>query len=141
MKKILVLASLLVSLSFGLTKYNHFYTITILEAVKTGKLSIGKPCKKVQDKVDGCHIATERKDGGLDQIVVYQNKKMGLFMRVFNSVYPPIETEWLICISPEGLGKSKAQCTRTFGGSPVSGGEMEQFEGDWNELVKKYVKQ
>ena len=76
MKKILVLASLAVSLSFGLTEYSHFYTLRFIEYLKAGKMAIGKPCEKVQDKVDGCHIMTERKDGGLDQVVVYQNKKI-----------------------------------------------------------------
>ena len=141
MKKILVLASLLVSLSFGLTKFNHFYTITILEAVKAGKMPLPKDCKKVQDKVDGCKIFTERKDGGLDQLVVYQNKKIVAFMRVFNSLYPPMETEWITCHSSEIHKSSKAECVRVFGGSIASPGEREIFEGDWNELVKKYVKQ
>ena len=147
MKKILVLASLAVSLSFGLTEYSHFYTLRFIEYLKAGKMAIGKPCEKVQDKVDGCHIMTERKDGGLDQVVVYQNKKIVSSQRVFNSLYPPMETDWLTCYSPElnPIDKSKklgkSLCVRHFGGSITSEDKVEQREGDWNEFVKQFVKQ
>lgn len=142
MKKIVVLASLLVSLSFGLTQFNHFYTIMTMELAKAGKLPIGKPCKKVQDKVDGCFISTERKDGGLDQIVVYKDKKIYIFYRIFNSLYPPVETELIVCVREnDNVEDTKMTCVRRIGETIAGGGQVEEFKGDAKELIKKYVKQ
>lgn len=140
MKKILVLASLLVSLSFGLDKFNHFYSLRFLELLKAGELSFPKFCEKVQDKVDGCTVMTERKDGGLDQAVVYHKKKILIFHRIFKTPYSPLETEWIMC-ARESVEDTKMKCGYRAGDNMAGQREGKKFEGDAKELIKKYVKQ
>lgn len=142
MKKILVLASLLVSLSFGLDEFNHFYTLRFLDLVKAGKLPLGKPCKKVQDKVDGCFVMTERKDGGIDQVVVYHKKKILSFHRIFKTPYSPLETEWIFCAREnDSVEDTKMKCAYRAGDNMAGEREGKEIEGDAKELIKKYVKQ
>ena len=142
MKKILVLASLLVSLSFGLDKFNHFYTLLTLEMIKAGKLTLPKPCEKVQDKVDGCFVMTERKDGGIDQIVLYHKKKIMAFHRVFKTPYSPLETEWIMCVRENrSVEDTKMKCGYRTGDTMTGAGKAENFTGEAKELIKKYVKQ
>lgn len=105
MKKILVLASLAVSLSFGIdisksALYNP-YSTAIGKAAEQGKaadLFIFKECKSVQDKVNGCSVFKFREDGGADQIVTYAHKKIIAFHKIYKSAYPPMETEWVLCV-------------------------------------------
>lgn len=139
MKKIVVLASLLVSLSFGLNEINHHYTLLFIEGIKKG--SIGGYCKSVQDKVKGCFTFTTREDDGLDQAIVYKDKKIVMFFRAFKPALSPIETEFLGCGYDDEKNTNEGKCQRFFGGSVADGGSSEEFTGDWNELVKKYVKQ
>ena len=140
MKKILVLASLLVSLSFGLDEFNHFYTLSFLNMLKAGELTIGKPCKKVQDKVDGCFVITERKDGGIDQVVVYYQKKIFSFHRIFKTPYSPLETEWIGCARENGIEDTNMLCMHRAGDNMAGQREGTIFTGEAKELIKKYVK-
>lgn len=142
MKKILVLASLLVSLSFGLDEFNHFYTLSFLNMLKAGELVLPKLCEKVQDKVDGCTVMTERKDGGIDQIVVYHKKKILIFHRIFKTPYSPLETEWIMCMRENGsVEDTKMKCAYRAGDNMAGEREGKKIEGDAKELIKKYVKQ
>ena len=141
MKKILVLASLLVSLSFGMDAAFNFYSSKVLEWVKEGTIKIGKPCEKVQDKVDGCFTIKEYQakggaDNGIEQIVVYKDKKILSFIRIFTQPYPPKETEMVMC----DIANNKAECYRLYGHEFLkSGGKQEEFEGDAQTLIKKYI--
>lgn len=137
MKKIVVLASLLVSLSFGLTKMQNYWTVeAVWKTLANFKESGLGECKSVQDKVKGCYVHTKNKDGSSKQLVVYLEKKIVFFARVFRTELPmPMETGAIVC-SNDG---SRVECTE-FTGNAL-GAEKKEFTGDWNELVKKYVKQ
>lgn len=137
MKKIVVLASLLVSLSFGLTKMQNYWTVEVVwkTLAKYKEMGAGE-CKSVQDKVKGCYVHTKNKDGSTKQLVAYGEKKITTFARVFKTELPmPMETGMVWCFNHG----SKVECTE-FTGNAL-GYESKDFTGDWNELVKKYVKQ
>lgn len=141
MKKIVVLASLLVSLSFGMNAAFNFYSTKILGWVKDGTLAIGKPCKSDADKVDGCFTMKEYEamgggDNGIEQIVIYKNKKILSFIRILAQSYPPKEKEMVMC----DIKDNKAKCIRLYGHEILKdGGEQEEFEDDAQTLIKKYI--
>lgn len=141
MKKILVLISLLVSFSFGMNAAFNFYSMKVLEWVKEGQISIGKLCKTDTDKVDGCFISKEYEviDGssGIQQIVVYKDKKVISFIRIFAQSYPPKETEMVLC----DIADDKAKCMRLYGHEILKEdrGKSEELEGEAQEFIKKYL--
>lgn len=136
MKKIVVLASLLVSLSFGANPMGAlgslFSDVYAKPMLKQLQQSGGKPCKSVQDKVDGCYTVTYRKDGGIDQIVIYEKKKIGIFIRIYYQAYPPMEKAVVTCVENGSNGTCTIQDTN---------GKKEEVKGEWNKLVKDYLKQ
>lgn len=137
MKKVVVLASLLVSLSFGLTKLQNYWTVELVWKMPAYWKEFGvEECKSVQDKVKGCYVHTKNKDGSSKQFVVYGEKKIASFIRVFRTELPmPMETGAVLCAnSSKGV-----ECIEYTGNA--LGQEKKEFTGDWNELVKKYVKQ
>lgn len=158
MRKILVLASLAVSLSFGIdisksALYNP-YTATILEVGKQGKgadMQIYKECKSVQDKVNGCSVFKQREDGGVDQIVSYANKKIFAFHKIYKSAYPPMETGWVFCaMSGFNSKDNKARVECVDMAKAVNTGKAEyildkngtikEVESEFNAMLKKHIK-
>lgn len=137
MKKIVVLASLLVSLSFGLTKMQNYWTVKVIwDTLANYKKAGVEECKSTQDKVKGCYVHTKNEDGSSKQLVVYEKKEIIAFMRVFRTEIPmPIETGMIMCEKSARTGK----CFKYDGDATEI--EEKEFTGYWDELVENYVEQ
>lgn len=157
MKKILVLATFLVSLSFGNVVVFKPITNYLAEQIKTSRamatLFAAKDCKTVQDKVDGCKILKETKHGGIDQLVVYQKKQIIAVIRIFTTSLiggSGWESEMVMCVisSDEGEMWEKKGIFKTFRCAQMEAnaqglipGAAKEFKGDKQSIIKQYVKQ
>lgn len=158
MRKILVLATFLVSLSFGNVIVLKPLTDYFMELIKTDDsmttLFAVKDCKTAQDKVDGCKILKETKHGGLEQFVAYEKEQIVFFTRIFTTSIPEafdFENKWVMCSpSPdeeemfykEGILKS-FECMQMEANlqQGIIPNTLKEFKGDAQSLIKQYVKQ
>lgn len=157
MKKILVLATFLVSLSFGNVVVFKPITNYLVERIKTDRsfatLFAMKDCKTVQDKVDGCNILKETKHGGIDQFVLYEKKQIIAVIRVFTTSFPGgsgWESKLVICnVSPDEQEMWKKKGVfKTFRCAQIEANAQglipdtaKEFKGDKQSIIKQYVKQ
>lgn len=152
MRKILVLATFLVSLSFGNVIVFKPLTNYIMEQAKTDRstasLFVAKDCKTVQDKVDGCKILKETKHGGLEQFVAYQEKQIVFFIRIFTTSIPGgsgFESKMVMCagssFNKEGILKSFECSQIEANAQEIIPNTLKQFKGDTQSLIKQYIKQ
>lgn len=154
MKKILVLATFLVSLSFG----NVVVFKPITNYLKTDRslatlLFASKECKTVQDKVDGCKILKETKHGGIDQFVLYDKKQIIAVIRIFTTSLiggSGWESKLVMCnVSPDEQEMWKKKGVfKTFRCAQIEANAQglipdtaKEFKGDKQSIIKQYVKQ